>query len=772
MKKIDIGLILIPIAVLLLIGYLLFFILKGKDKELPPPEYIGRDACYDCHEDEMKLHFNSHHDLAMDVANEKTVLADFNNTFYVYYGDTSWFYMHNGEYRAKTFGEDNKYHEYKIKYTFGWTPLQQYLVEFPGGRYQMLPFAWDTNPKEDGGQKWFHLYPDEPIKPGDELHWTGLNQNWNYMCAECHSTDLDKGYDLATNTYNTTWNEIDVSCEACHGPSSSHVEWARLDEKGRAPFDPKMGLVYLTKEEEVSWIYDTLTGNAARSKVRTDHTQIEMCGRCHSRRFVISDDYEYGKTLLNTHRPDILFDHLYYHDGQIKEEDYVYGSFLQSKMYRKGVTCTDCHDPHSMRPVADGNLVCAKCHMPTKFDTPSHHFHKMDSTGASCLDCHMPETKYMVNDPRRDHSIRIPRPDISLKIGSPNACNQCHKDKTVQWADNAFRKWYGNKYDTIPHYGETFYAAAHGDETVVDDLKQIINDTVHADIVKASAVYYLGHYFQNYESLQELIEQTRAPVDYPLVKTTALMQLSNYNMQDYFSSVVPLLGDSLRTIRMEAARLIATVPPNYYPPNQKTLIEQTVNEYIQSVLVNGDQPGANINLGVLYAAHEQYADAERSYKNAIRIDKNSMAAYINLADLYRMQNREAEGEAILLQALKIDPEFAEIHYSLGLLYAREKQLDKALGYLERATELQPDNARFLYIYAVAINTSGKNTEALAILKHANKLSPNDTEILFALSTISRDMGNKQDAIKFVKRILEINPQNQQAVSLLNSLKVK
>jgi tetratricopeptide (TPR) repeat protein len=383
----------------------------------------------------------------------------------------------------------------------------------------------------------------------------------------------------------------------------------------------------------------------------------------------------------------------------------------------------------------------------------------------------MPETKYMVNDPRRDHSIRIPRPDISLKTGSPNACNQCHKEETVKWADNAFRKWYGNKYDTIQHYGEVFYAASQGDVESIDWLKDIINDTIHTDIVKASALYYLGNYFPNAESLQEIIKQTNASSDeLPLVKTTSLMQLANYNMQDYFTSVVPHLNDSLRTVRMEAARLIANVPPNYYPQNQKELIEKTVQEYIKSVLVNGDQPGANINLGVLYASHNQLADAERYYKNAIRISKSSIAAYINLADLYRSQNREAEAESIMLQALKINPEFPETNYSLGLLYARNQQLDKALKYLKKASNLEPDNSRFLYVYAIALNTSGENQEALGMLLEAAQQFPGDIEILFAISTISRDLGKNQQAINYAQKILDLEPQNQQAISLLNSLK--
>lgn len=767
-KKTDLALVLIPVAALLLTLYLLYSVLNLKKvEELPEPEYIGRSVCLDCHEKEFQAFLNSHHDLAMAEATDKNVLGDFDNAIHVYYGDTSWFYKKDDKYFVKTIGEDNLYHDYEIKYTFGWTPLQQYLIEFPDGHYQMLPLCWDTNPEEMGGQRWFHIYPNEKIEPGDELHWTGLNQNWNYMCAECHSTNLQKNYDVSTNTYNTSWNEIDVSCEACHGPGSAHVAWGELEEMGREPPDPNMGLVYLSGEEEVSWIFDTIKGNAYRSKPRTDHTQINMCARCHSRRFVIWDDYVHGQSILQTHRPDILFEYLYYHDGQIKEEDYVYGSFLQSTMYQEGVTCTDCHDAHSYQPLAQGNMVCAKCHIPNMYDAPEHHFHRMDSTGASCLDCHMPETTYMVVDPRRDHSIRIPRPDLSLKINSPNACNQCHTDKSVKWADKHFREWYGNKYDTIPHFGETFHAASLNNPEAKDDLIEIINDSSQTDIVRASALNYLATNFHDNDGLQQAKQALQT--DLPLTKTTALQSLVNYSPQSHLPSIYPQFKDSLRTIRIEAMRAIAGVPPQYIAQNQKENVDKQIKEYEKSVMVNADQPGANINLGVMYATYNQYEDAERSYRNAIRIDSGAMAAYVNLADLYRMQGNDEKGEEILLRALQINPELAEIHYSLGLLYARRQQINKALEYLDNAVKLQEENARFKYVYAVALNTAGKTDEAITLLNKAYHLSPNDIEILFALATIYRDAGETVQAQEYTERILELQPDNQQAGALFESL---
>ena len=334
----------------------------------------------------------------------------------------STFYRKNGDYFVRTDGPDGKLHDYPIKYTFGWAPLQQYLIEFPGGRLQCLGIAWDNRPAEQGGRRWFHLYPDEKIDHKNRLHWTGRDQNWNYQCAECHSTDLQKHYNLETDSFKTTWAEIDVACEACHGPGARHVALAKGQSGGQtATRDSGTGLLVDLKDRDGgAWIIDSGTGVPSRRSVpRTSHTKIEMCARCHSRRGQIHAEYSHGNTLGNTHRLSRLEEPLYHSDGQIKEEVYVYGSFIQSSMYRAGVTCTDCHDAHSLRLKAEGNLLCAQCHQAQRYDTVDHHRHPIGSAGATCIACHMPQQAYMVIDDRADHSIRVPRPDLSLKLGTP-----------------------------------------------------------------------------------------------------------------------------------------------------------------------------------------------------------------------------------------------------------------------------------------------------------------------------------------------------------------
>ena len=205
--------------------------------------YVGGAACVPCHPAEAERWRGSHHDLAMQPAKADTVRGGFTGTTFVKDGVTSTFLRRGGRYLVRTDGPDGRLAEYPVAYTFGVEPLQQYLLPLSGGRLQALSIVWDTRPAAAGGQRWFHLHPKERIDHRDVLHWTGPAQNWNHMCAECHSTNVRKGYRAAEDRFDTTWTDVDVSCEACHGPGSRHVAWAEARRGGGAPDDPRHGLV-------------------------------------------------------------------------------------------------------------------------------------------------------------------------------------------------------------------------------------------------------------------------------------------------------------------------------------------------------------------------------------------------------------------------------------------------------------------------------------------------------------------------------------------------
>jgi len=733
--------------------------------------FVGEKVCAECHKSEAELWRGSHHDRAMQIAHSATVLGDFNNVTFKKDGVTTIFFKKQNQYFAQTDGPDGKLHEYKIAYTFGVYPLQQYLVAFPGGRYQALSICWDARPAAEGGQRWFHLYPNEKIDSKDILHWTGPYQNWNFMCAECHSTNLQKNYSLNDDRFATSWSEINVSCEACHGPGSRHVDWARQLAQGRRVVDPTKALV-VTFADTAGGIWRFRPGQtiATRTRALSSRAEFEMCARCHARRAQIWSAYEYGKPLAETHRVSLLDEGVYHADGQTMEveEVYEYGSFLQSKMYEAGVTCSDCHDSHNLRLRFPGNAICLQCHLPAKYDIPAHHFHKINTEAAQCVSCHMVERKYMVIDGRRDHSFRVPRPDLSMKLNTPNACTDCHKDRSAKWAAETVAKWYGPNHKTEWHFGEALHAGRTGQPDAANQLAQTFSNTKLSGIVRASALNLLQQYLR--AETHQLIEQAIIDRE-PLVRRTAAPMLSAVEPQSRLILGMHLLSDPVRTVRLEVVPILASVPAENFSAEQRLAFDQAVNEYREAQLANADRAETHVNLGWLAMQLGQFDEAEASYRTAIRLQSSFIPAYINVADLYRAQNRERETEKMLREALLVDPDHADVHHALGLSLVRQKRRREGVEELAKATHRRPGSPRYAYVYAVALHEMGDRRKALQILKTAHEKFQQDREILIALIEYHRDAGDLKAASQWAQKLVALSPQDTSARQLLESLRM-
>ena len=733
---------------------------EGKSNVSSTARYVGSTACVSCHGKETSEWRKSQHHDAMAQATEQSVLGNFSNTKFNYAGITSMFFKRDGKFLVNTDGPDGKLGDYEIKYSFGVTPLQQYLIEFPDGRIQALLTAWDTRPKKDGGQRWFHLYPNERITHDDELHWTGPAQNWNFMCADCHSTGLRKNYDPVLNRFQTQWAEINVACEACHGPGSIHVAWAQAKVMGKPVVeDSARGLsARLDERRGVVWNVHASTGNAARSQPRTNQREIEVCAQCHARRGQIAEGYEAGKPFLDYYRPALLTRPLYHADGQQRGEVYNWGSFLQSKMYTSGVTCSDCHDPHSAKLRAEGNALCATCHLPTKYDSAAHHHHKPASAGAACVACHMPSTTYMVVDPRRDHSLRVPRPDLSVKFATPNACNGCHTNRDARWAATQVNLWYGHEPQGFQRFAAAFSAANAGALDAQAQLRAIAADAIHPAIVRATALAQLN-VSESQRAIETSAEGLRDPN--PLLRLAALQSLANAPLSARVSLAAPLLADPLKAVRIETVSLLAPVAADQLNAAQRAAFERASAEYVASQRYNADRTEARVNLGTFYANRGEAAKAEQEIKAAIGLDPRFIPAYVNLADLYRARGRDAEGEAILRDGLKIAPKSAILHHGLGLALVRMKRPDAALGELERAAILESANARFTYVYAVALHSMGQVKAAIARLEQAHLVHPNDRDILQALASFHEARGESAAAKKYADRLGALSANDKQ-----------
>ena len=708
----------------------------------------------------------------MQHASEKSVIGDFDGASYDYYGVHSRFFHQDGKYLVETDGPDGQLATFEVKYTFGIEPLQQYLVEFPDGRLQALSLAWDSRAKEQGGQRWFHLYPNEEIKHDDILHWTKLNQNWNFMCAECHSTGVRKNYDAASDRFATNWAEISVGCEACHGQGSRHLAWARNQQSwwplGRREDASEGLLVRFDERQDIRWSTDPAIGKPARNfKPALVRKEVETCGLCHARRSEFSEDWIPGRSLSDTHLVSHLARGLYQADGQMQDEVYNYGSFKQSKMFAAGVTCSDCHEPHAakLRVPADG--VCLQCHSADKYAAATHHHHAGINPPLACASCHMPVRTYMVVDRRHDHSFRVPRPDVSAKVGTPNACNDCHADKPAQWAASAIERWHGPNRKGFQNYAEAFQAAWADQADAARLLAAVADDATAPTFARASALAELGPYVA--PSNLDLARAGMSDPD-PMVRIGALDMLDRVPVNRLWPLVSPLLSDSSRGVRIRAAALLAAVPAASQPPADREPFRRAAAEFIAAQRLNADRPEARSALGSFYARRGLTAEAEAEYRAALRVSPQFAAAAINLADLYRQLGRDGEGEGLLRASIEASPQDAGPHYALGLVLTRLKRADEAIGELQRASELEPDRAQYRYVYAVALHSAGRTAEAVAVLKDGLAKYPEDRDILAALATINRDAGDFASALGYAERLTRLAPGDPGPASLADDLR--
>jgi predicted CXXCH cytochrome family protein len=740
------------------------------DASTPPPGFVGSDVCIGCHRQQGELWHGSQHAHAMDHASEASVLGDFNDASFEHFGVRSRFFRQGGKFMVETDGPDGKLATFEVKYTFGISPLQQYLVAFPDGRIQALPLAWDSRPKEEGGQHWFHLYPNEAIGHDDVLHWTKLNQNWNFMCAECHSTGVHKNYDADKDRFATSWAEINVGCEACHGQGSAHVAWARTKQDGLPGTgdDSAKGLLARFDERSgVTWGHDPVSNAPKRSAAPMIlHKEVEMCGRCHARRGQISEDWVPGHPLSDTHLVAELSEGLYQADGQMRDEVYNYGSFKQSKMFAAGVTCSDCHDPHSAKLKSSGNDVCLQCHA-SSYAEAAHHHHQGVSPALTCASCHMPLRSYMVVDRRHDHSFRVPRPDLSPGLGTNNACNDCHTDKTPDWAAAAIAGWYGPNRKGFQTYGEAFHKAWTDQPDAARLLAAVAGDANVPAFARASALSELASYLS--ASTLELARKGLADAD-PMVRLGALDMLEAIPPAQLWPVISSLLSDPSRAVRIKVASMLAGLPVDSLSATDREQLERATQEFLAAQRLNADRPEARTTLANFYARGGNSADAEREYLAALRLSSAYAPAAANLADLYRQLGRDNEAEAILRKSLEASPKDSGLHHALGLALVRLKRAEEAIEELRRATEFDPGNARYAYVYAVALDSTGHRPDAIAVLKANAARHPNDRDTLSALISFSREQGDTAAALDYAERLAEIVPNDPSLAQLIQDLR--
>jgi tetratricopeptide (TPR) repeat protein len=712
-----------------------------------PLALAGTTACGGCHRPELEAWRRSQHAHAIAPGDVHGLRGDFTSKEFI---------AREGRYFVHALGPDGAPGDFLVKYAFGVEPLQQVILELPKGHLQAYTRAWDVAKK-----RWFDLYPNEKLVPGDELHWTGREQSWNYMCADCHSTDVRKGYDAATDSYDTRFAELTIGCEECHGPGSRHVEWARTKTG-------PIGLANdLSEHAGARWTLDPATGNSTRSRPRPDDRELETCAPCHARRAQLAEGRRAGEPLLDFYRPALLEEPTYWADGQQRAEDYTWGSFLQSRMYAHGVTCSDCHEPHTAELRAEGNALCERCHEQPKYDTPKHHFHAPDSAGAQCVNCHMPATTYMQIDPRRDHSLRVPQPALTVAIGVPNACDGCHREKGAAWAAAELRKRLGHDPTGFQTFGRTFHDAALGREGAGAALAALASDAAQPAIARASALERLGAHPQAGAAEAGL----RAANDpSALVRLGAALLAGGLTAETRVAVAAPLCSDPVRAVRIEAARVLSSVPPERFDPAQRRAYQTALAEFTAAQAVALDLPGAHLNLAVVDEHEGRRPAAEAQYRSALRIDPDFTPARLNLSRLLNALDRNADAERVLRDGIARVPDQGELQYSLGLLLAEEKRVPEAATALGRAADLMPERARVRYNQALALQQIGRRADAEAAFLAAEKIDPADPEIAYALAILYVQAEEWARARVAAERLVTLSPNDPQAQQLLERIR--
>ena len=736
---------LIVISVILLVVFRVFIVDSCTSKyinyskiQAPPTEYVGDQSCKKCHATEFKDWKHSDHYMSMLPPNDSTVKGDFNNVTFTADGVTSHFYKKNSKFYINTEGEDGKNHDFEIKYIFGYKPLQQYLVQFPDGRMQVPRLSWDVNKK-----KWFNQYAGQNIPSHDWLHWTGNAQNWNTMCATCHSTNLRKNYDIKTDTYKTSYSIINVSCESCHGPGKKHADYINSDYKSGG---------------KVVGSFMKLAKNSKQTE------ELTTCAPCHARVSEISGSHIESKEIMDNYIPQIPDTEFYHADGQVDDEDYIYTSFLQSKMFHKGVTCSTCHNPHSMKLKRIGNQTCTLCHVPARYDVPKHTFHKQGTPASECKNCHMPGKLYMGNDLRHDHSLRVPRPDLSVKYGTPNACSNCHKDKSEKVLAEAVVKWYGPKRKY--HFAEDLIPGSRLDAESEKHLISLIDNKFVPKIIKATATFYLGS-IQTQTSLNALL--ARLASKEAQIRYRALRSLASFPTENWQEAVGPLLSDKVRAVRIAAADLYITIPRGQVPSQYEKAFSLAQIELEKSLRYQTDFSTGNVMLADYYLKLKDYDNAEKFYLRGLKKDSNMNYALLNLSAAYNSQGKNVQALQALELALKNDSNNERIYYNMALLQNEMNNISAAEKAFAKAVELKSTNPRVYYNYGLLLNQNKKFIEAENILINGIHINPSESELYYALTFVYIQTNNKVKAFQTAVKLKQLDPTNPNYQQVFKSL---
>lgn len=705
--------------------------------------YAGSESCKECHEAAYQAWLDSNHGLAeRDPRLDSMDRQAFTPKRILEHGTdrSETFVDAAGLAKILTRARDGQRREFPVVRVIGNNPLRQFLVAAPGGRLQTCDVSYD--PKRD---EWFDVYGNEEREPGDWGHWTGQGMNWNAMCAACHNTRLRKNYDPAANAYQTRMAEMSVGCEACHGPMKNHVEW----QKNPPPGVPRAGK-------------DPTIRKQSRDQM------LETCAACHARRGEVSGDLVPGDSFHDHFSLTVTDETDTYHpDGQVRDENYEFSSFLSSRMHHAGVRCGDCHEPHSGKRLIQGNMLCMRCHAggtepPAPVIDPLKHSHHAEgSAGNDCTSCHMPVTNYMQRHPRHDHGFTIPDPLLTKEFGTPNACNRCHQDKDADWALQHAQAWYGDKLERPTRTRALLIGRARrGEPAARDGLIELLKSEPIA-AWRASFCHLLERWSLETPTQNALLAALKDPS--PLVReaaTRSLVPPSRNRDPRVRSAIHALLDDPLRAVRVAAAWALV---------EDLDLTTKAGKELVHMLDLNSDQPTGRMQLSQFAHLRGDTQAAIRQIRKAIEWDPNSPPFHHDLAILLSTTGDTTGAIRSLREAARLAPHDAEYPYKLALALHETGDLAGAVTMLEKTVQLDPSHGRAWYNLGLARSAQNQPQAAIEALLQGESAEPSDPAIPYARATIHARLGQRQEAVEATVRALQLRPDFPEAAQLLRAL---
>lgn len=634
---------------------------------------------------------------------------------------------------------DGTRREHAPDFILGAKPLWQPLVAAPGGRWQPTDMAFDVKRGE-----WFNVFGAENRQPGEWGHWTGRGMNWNSMCAPCHMTGYRKNYDPATDSYRSSWVEHGVGCIQCHGAMPD--EHRLLPKNATRPAGAPMPAPFFG--DRTKWI--------------------QVCASCHARGEPLTGDFQPGYLYADHYRLVLPVDpHTYYPDGQQRDEDFTWTSFRLSRMGgHGGVTCFDCHDPHTTKtflPI-DQNQLCLQCHATpgrlqpngaraAPIDPLAHSHHKEGSTGNSCVACHMPTTNYMQRAPRHDHGFLIPDPLLNRELGIPDACSRCHTDKPVEWSIEAAEKWYGDRMSTRQRRRTRAIVAAQAGRPEAVEALLSVWPTEEVAVWRATMLELLVG-AANDARVATIARAALRDAD-SLVRSAAVRVVGRSS--DAPAVLTPLLSDPVRSVRLDAAWALSRELP----------ADSAARRELDAYLALGvDQPGGLALLAQDLANRGQLSEAEAHLTKAIEWDANSPGLRQTLGLVLASAGKMDAAAAQLARAADLAPHDGELAQSAGLAFAEIGRTADAERYLRLAVARVPSLHRAWYNLGLLLAQQRRTLDAIEALNAAEKAAPAIADYPHALATVLLQTGDRRGAQAAAARALAIDPSRDDTRQLL------